>query len=110
MRRESQGRPFGIKGSKVVAGGQLLAAASFSSASEVRRRSDAGHVGRDLRDRFAVERPQADQLRSGLDELDLRLLYTPWLGRSSPDPKRELSGTERSCFEEHSVIHAFAGP
>ena len=33
------------------------------------------HVGRELCDRFAVERSQADQLRSGLDELDLRLLY-----------------------------------
>ena len=33
------------------------------------------HVGRDLRDRGAIERPQANQLRSGLDELDRRLLY-----------------------------------
>jgi hypothetical protein len=36
---------------------------------------DSEHVGRDLRDGFAIERPQANELRPGLDELELRLLY-----------------------------------
>jgi hypothetical protein len=33
------------------------------------------HVGRDPRDRFAIERRQPNQLRSGLDELGLRVLH-----------------------------------
>jgi hypothetical protein len=36
---------------------------------------DSEYVRRDLRDRFAIERRQPDQLRPGFDELGLRLLH-----------------------------------